>query len=434
MTQISHTLRTKGQIVLYNQPMQSSTPDVAAEPKPGSFTSGARQKLRDAQAALVDLFAGTGLAGARPTEVGRTLGLDKTLAWKIVRFMEGTDPAEAARHMPGSGGVEIVLKAARKQGATSEQIKAVREADRVLRAFVEQHAGDRRSFETMLASGGRDERIDSEERRAFYRAGSAIWGVRAKVQFLMLALRPSEDTDGMLDAVQISGLIDFERLRPDVPWIIRRLRAASDSGKGLSFKREPLDPAGKTGPTVPLLPEYCSSPLPELQQFTASSGWVYDQIAPGPVGRRGALTCITGEIYRAALPYRRSPDNTTARYALTVRTPVEGVLFDLLLHRDLDHFKGAETRVHGLLEDRPAASGSQSDSGSLAPPTRTASLGSPPVLQTPRIPGYAQMIMDGIERVGWGSAADFRGYRSEISYPVAPCEITKHFEIGDESS
>src|SRR5690606_4321322 len=129
-----------------------------------------------------------------------------------------------------------------------------READRVLRAFVEQHAGDRRSFETMLASGGRDERIEAEERRAYYRAGSAVWGVRARVQFLMLALRPSEKTDGMLDAVQISGLIDFERLRPDVPWIIRRLRAASDTGKGLSFEREPLDPEGKTGPTVPLLP------------------------------------------------------------------------------------------------------------------------------------------------------------------------------------
>ncbi|XOV76703.1 MAG: hypothetical protein ACFHWZ_07590 [Phycisphaerales bacterium] len=115
---------------------------------------------------------------ARPTKVGRELGLDKTLAWKVVRFMEDEDLAGAARHMPGSGGVEILLKAVRKRGIDAEQIDAVRQADRDLRSFMEQHAGDRRSFEAMLASGGRDERIESEERRAYYRAGSAIWGVR----------------------------------------------------------------------------------------------------------------------------------------------------------------------------------------------------------------------------------------------------------------
>lgn len=421
----------KGLCLLYNRSMNPPSSDAAAEPKPRSFTAGASEHVRAVQAALVDLLAGAGLAGARPTTVGRTLGLDKTLAWKIVRFMEDEDLAGAARHMPGSGGVEIVLKAARKRGATNDQIEAVREADRVLRAFVEQHAGDRRSFETMLASGGRDERIEAEERRAYYRAGSAVWGVRARVQFLMLALRPSEKTDGMLDAVQISGLIDFERLRPDVPWIIRRLRAASDTGKGLSFEREPLDPEGKTGPTVPLLPSYCSQPLPQLEQFTGSNGWVYDQIAPGPVGRRGALTCITGEIYRSALPYRRSEDNAEARYALTVRTPVEGVLFDLLLHRSLSHFQPKHTRVRGLLEDRPSTGASAADSGELTAPGRSQPLGSPPVLQTPRIPGYAQMIAEGLGLANWGSMEGFRAYRSEIAYPVAPCEIMKHFEIGE---
>ena len=171
--------------MLYNRPMTTTPPDSAAEPKQQPFATSAAEHVRAVQAALVDLLAGAGLAGARPTKVGRELGLDKTLAWKVVRFMEDEDLAGAARHMPGSGGVEIVLKAVRKKGVDLEQIEAVRRTDRDLRSFMEQHAGDRRSFEAMLASGGRDERIESEERRAFYRAGSAIWGVRARVQFLM---------------------------------------------------------------------------------------------------------------------------------------------------------------------------------------------------------------------------------------------------------
>lgn len=414
--------------MLYNRPMTDSRHEAAAELKKQPFAASAAEHVRAMQAALVDLLAGAGLAGARPTKVGRELGLDKTLAWKVVRFMEDDDLAGAARHMPGSGGVEIFLTALRKRGAESSQLDAAREADRQLRDFMEQHAGDRRSFEAMLASGGRDERIETEARKAYYRAGSAIWGVRARVQFLMLALRPSERTEGMLDGVQVSGLIDFERLRPDVPWIIRRLRATSDTGKGLQFEREPLDPAGKTGPTVPLFPAYCSQPLPELQQFIGANGWVYDQIAPGPVGRSGALTCVTGEVYRDALPYRRSEDNTSAKYSLMIRTPVEGVHFDLLLHNDLRHFRPTQTTVRGLLEDRPAG-GTPAAGGHLMAPFPTGQLGHPPRVQTTRIPFYPQMISEALTRAGWGGTEHFRAFRTDLDYPAAPCEITMHFDI-----
>lgn len=420
--------------MLYNRLMTDSPAQAAAEPKQRPFAASAAEHVRAMQAALMDLLAGVGLSGARPTTVGRELGLDKTLAWKVVRFMEDDDLAGAARHMPGSGGVEIFLNALRKRGAEAMHLDIARDADRQLRVFMEQHAGDRRSFETMLASGGRDERIETEERKAFYRAGSAIWGVRARVQFLTLALQPSAQVDGMLDAVQISGLIDFERLRPDIPWIIRRLRAASDTGKGLRFEREPLDPAGKVGPTVPLFPTYCSEPLPELQQFTGPNGWIYDQIAPGPVGRSGALTCVTGEIYRAALPFRRSEDNTSARYTLTVRTPVEGVHFDLLLHSDLDHFRPMGAMLHGLLEDRPvgAAADGVGNNESPAPPMMPmGELGRPPHLQTTRIPFYARMISEALEKAGWTGIEEFRAFRTDLDFPAAPCEITMQFAIGD---
>ncbi len=61
----------------------------------------------------------------------------------------------------------------------------------------------------------------------------------------------------------------------------------------------------------------------------------------------GSEMCIGGR------PYLRSEENTAGRYSLTVRTPVEGVLFDVLLHESLSHFGRADLRVYGLLEDRP---------------------------------------------------------------------------------
>lgn len=393
-----------------------------AEPGPPPFADAAAARLREAQASMTDLLAGAGLGGARPTDVGRRLGLDKTLAWKVARFVREADPVEAARHMPGPGGVEIVLKAAGAHGVPAPRIDAVRDADLRLREFVSRHAGDRRSFEAMLAAGAPDEKLVLEERRAFYRAGSAIWGVRARVQFLLLALRPSARDDGMLDGVQLGGLVDFERLRPDVPWIVRRLRAsATDRGPmTLPMQREPLDPAGAEDGGLALVPEFCSRPLPQLRQFEGANGWIYNEIAPGPVGRRGAVTCVTGEIYRSALPFRHAEGNTQGRYILTVRTPVECVLFDLFLHRSLTHFGRASASVRGLIEDRPQHAG---EAATLSGPQEAQRLGAPPVTQTTRLAHYPDMVAGALRRAGWGPLDDFVGYRLELEYPAAPCEL-----------
>lgn len=390
------------------------------------FTEAALTHLRGAQAALTDLLDEAGLGGARPTEIGRRLGVDKTLAWKIARFVDSSEAAGAARHMPGSAGVEIVLKAASARGVAGERLDAVREADRRLRAFVRDHAGDRRSFEAMIGHDGRrEDSAEFEQRRAYFRAGSAIWGVRARVQVLMLALRPSSSVPGMIDVLQLSGMFGFERLRSDVPWIIRRLTNRSDSGSSSTgFVREPLDASGVAGDGkgLPLVPRFCSKPLPEIRQFEGWDGTLYDEIAPGPVGRHGAVTFVAGEIYRGAVPLAWSADNREGRYRLSVRTPVELVLFDLLLHKDLSHFGDAETRVYGQLEDRPSVAGA-AQPGAMYEPREAERLGGASVLQTPRLSGYARMASEALRMAGWGSADAFRGYRTEASYPVAPCDV-----------
>lgn len=409
------------------------SPSDASNAGPGGFARSAEGRLRAVQAALTDLLATAGLGGARPTEVSRSLGLDKTLAWKIARFVEDPDARSAAKHMPGSGGVEIVVQAAADRGVGERWLAAVRNADSELREFVRQHAGDRRSFEAMLAAGERDERLEFEERRSFFRAGAAIWGVRARVQMLTLVLRPSETEDGMLDVLQLSGLIGFERLRPDVPWTIRRLRIYDDAGRPLKpVAREPIEPEAVVE-GVPLFTPLCTEPAPEVRRFEGANGWLYNEIAPGPVGRRGEVSCVTGEVYRAALPFRRGPDNESARYALTVRTPVETVLFDLLLHEDLAHFSDPELRLFASIEDRPAVVSSGGAPGPMYDPRAAHQLGSPPVLQTPRIAGYSDRVAEAVSAASFGGLGSYRGFRAEVDYPAPPCELKLICSIGDEA-
>ena len=399
----------------------SQAPEIGAD---DGFSDAAATRLRAAQAALIDVLALAGVGGARPTDLGRQLGLDKTLAWRVARFVEESDPLRAARHFPGGGGVEIVLRAAAEQGVDADRVEAVRVADRKLRDFMRQHAGDRRSFEAMLARGRRDPRVESDERRELFRAGSVVWGVRAQAQVLALVLRPSDSVDGMLDVLQVGGLVGLERLRPDLPWIVRRFRVTTDAEReGQSVRRTPLDPNAPTTGGMPLIPRFCSRPLPELRRFAGPDGWAYDELIPGPVGREGLVTCISGERYEAAVPFRWSDENNAGTYRLIVRTPVQHVLFDLYLHESLTHWGEATVRIDSLLEDRPRTEMSAGNGAPILAPAPGARLGTPPRMQSPRYPDHANLIRWAAERAGWGTLDEFRGYRGEFEYPPPPCEF-----------
>jgi hypothetical protein len=388
------------------------------------FSDVAAARLRAAQAALIDVLALAGVGGARPTDLGRQLGLDKTLAWRVARFIEESDPLRAARHFPGGGGVEIVLRAAAEQGVDAARVEAVRVADRSLRDFVRQHAGDRRSFEAMLARGRRDPRGESDERRELFRAGSVVWGVRAQAQVLALALRPSRSVDGMLDVLQVGGLVGLERLRAELPWIVRRFRVTSDAEReGQTVRRTPLDPDLITPGGMPLIPRFCSRPLPELRRFAGPDGWAYDELIPGPVGREGLVTCISGEHYEAAVPFRWSEENNAGTYRLIVRTPVQHVLFDLYLHESLGHWGEPSVRIDSLLEDRPRTAMSAGNGAPILAPSPAARLGMPPRVQSPRYVDQGNLVHWAIERAGWGGPDQFRGFRAEYEYPPPPCEL-----------
>lgn len=386
--------------------------------------TAAAQRLLDAQAAMRALLEGAGLQDAKAADVGRTLGLDKSLAWKVARFIRDDDPLRAARHMPGSGGVDIVLRAASERGVDDDRIAAVREAVRALREFVEQHAGDRRSFEAMFAAEGRAGGLELEVRRELFRAASAAWGVRARTQFLTLALRPSADVPGAIDFVKVAGFIDLERLRMDVPWIISRLTMHDDAGRSAHpVTREPLEP--NAGDGMALMTRHCSHPMPRIRRF-AEGNCVYDELAPGPIGRRGAVTVVMGEKYLAAASHVRAPQNEWAVYPFIVRTPVEGLQFDLLLHPDLAHFGPARVARRGLLEDRPRPAGGLMKLDTEA----AASLRLPLDPGASRVPRYAELMAEAFERAGWSDVENYRAFRADLEYPLAPSEITLMCEIG----
>jgi len=115
--------------------------------------------------------------------------------------------------------------------------------------------------------------------------------------------------------------------------------------------------------------------------------------------------------------------NTAARYRLIVRTPVQHVLFDLYLHESLRHWGDGTMRIDSLLEDRPRTEMSDTAGAPILAPTPASRLGAPPKVQSPRYADHGNVIRWAVERAGWGSVEDFRGYRAEFEYPPPPCEF-----------
>jgi len=400
---------------------------------PTGFESAASDILRSARGAFTDLLTEAGLGAARPAMVAKTLGLDNKLAWKVCRFVHDADELTAFKHLPGAAGIELVLKAADGVGVSTTRVSNVRQADLELRKFVELSAGDRRTFEVMVTShAGIDARASLEQRRQLYRAQAAVWGVRARVQVMTLFIRPSETDERKLDIVQVSGLVELERLRPSVPWIVRVLRAGNDSAsESYQLICEQLDSSGTDTGGMPLLREFCSDPLPKLHQFEDANGWIYDELAPGVLGRAGAVTCIAGEIHRRVVPRYHEPENTQARYHMGVRTPVEASILDIYLHDSLTHFGDMKMHVFGLLENRPAWGGNETMGEPVLESTSARVLGSPPVVATPRLANYGQLIERTLELSGWGAASSFRGYRAEVEYPPAPCNVMLSCDLAE---
>ncbi len=406
---------------------------VRAETSTADFVPAAERAIRRSQRALRAVMDDAGLEDARAVDLARTLKLDKTLAWKVARFTIDADPQEAFRHLPGRGGMELVVTAAKKLGIASGRLEEARKADRDLRGLVRLHAGDRRTFEAMLAGVRPDAAAELEERKAYFKSGSAIWGVRAHAQVLTLALKPADDAPDKLDCISLSGFVRLERLRSDVPWVVRRLRTHADDGTAYEpFERVPLDAAGAASAgsgerPLALMADYCSQPLPTIRQRMADNGWLYDEIAPGDVGRPGAVTVVSGERYRHALPRHRSADNTEGRYVLTVRTPLERVQLDLLLHPSLTNFRWPSVTVTGNLEER--ASSERAPGRELFPvrPAEAVTPGSASF--DANLLDLRQLLPDAFERGGFGDVSSYRGFRATVEYPPSPCEVMVTSEL-----
>ena len=382
------------------------------------------QQLRNALGDVVEQLPGG--RTMRPAHLADALELDTRLAWKISKIASADDPFLASQYVPGAGGLRIFLRAAARSHVDEQAIQRVNAAFAEYRKVMKAHAGDRDSFDAMLAAhvNVSQSRVDLTHRKAAFKHLSYIWGVQARTQLHTYLIQPSANPD-RLDVATIRGFVDLRWIRPNVPWRIARFYTIGLEGRNQDQQREALSPASDavsaTG-DLPFMHEFCSKPLPPLRRTPSTRGDEVYQLVESPVGNKGLVTYIFGEVIRLGEPrYREGGYKSLVMFALP-RTPCETLVFDILLHRDVIEKPAPTAALFNDLFDR-ASEGSPDDFDRLPLHERVEELGAgADATRTPDVPSYPEMTRHALKQLGWVEE-EFRVFRLRIKYPPIPTAV-----------
>jgi hypothetical protein len=398
---------------------------------PHQFQAAIRADMLRFRSALGEATAGVGADPTRPQALARRLGLDKSLAWHLSKILAGGDALATVPHLPGRAGLQIVLASFERAGAASLDVDALRDAIAALERTIDTHCGDRATLEMMLGSSQANGSAAREEaqRKQLFQGASAVWGVQARVHLSAHFVAPSAGDDDLLDTAVLSGLVDFVRLRPDVPWAVATVRRFT--GEGVTAAPgivEPVDP-GVDPAGAPLLREFCSHPLPELRVAAGAPGTTRYEIVEGPVGHTAACTCVTAWIDRRCVSRWRTPDDRFGEHLVHICTPAKLLVHDLFIHRDLPFELPPQLGMYGMLPGGPEYPHGGRDQGKLAVTVGVIDLGaSPPDVTMPEMPRYPKMIETAFRRLGAGPE-DFHGYRMRLRFPPIPALAAMRYPL-----
>ena len=399
------------------------------------FEDEAGQVLGRFRSAFADIIAALPGEITRPQELTRALGIDKKLGWKIANVVQSPDPFEIAQHVPGRSGLQIFLNAAKKKKISQEYINAAQDAILEYERLIDIHAGDRATLEMMLLSHAKQgrERVDSEYRRAAFRSNSYIWGIQARTQFRAYFLNPSSNSD-LLDLVSVRGFVGLRRIRAGVPWVIHRAKIVDDDGvQRRSIRTEPLvPPIDDETHGVPLLPEFCTKPLPKMRRVTVRPGFIDHEIIEGQVGNTASATCVMAESVRESIPHYREQHNRCMELVTRVNTPCEHLIFDQIVRADVFGDALPTLAVYSELTGETPQKFLAGGRSRLPVYEKVAPLGRASAsLHAAEIPRYSDITRFVFDRMGW-DARQFNVFRVHMEFPPIPTAIVVSIELPEK--
>ena len=395
-----------------------------------TFAEDFEHSMQRLRGALTDLLAAAGEDPRQPQEISRNCDLNKNLAWKVSKIVNSTDAYSCAQHVPGSAGIRILLAAFERRGVSAEVLRGVEEAIDQFDRMIRVHVGDRGNLELYVGSVQEDGIHSSQlevKRRMAYQGNCVIWGVQARVAYTLKVISPNATNPERADIATVGGLLGFRRLRPTASWPVLRMRTLSEDVE-IGHDWRPINPAHE-GTSAPLIPGYCSTPLPETRSIVEGERTTHE-ICEGPVGNTAAVDVAFGGVDLSHVPVRTKDLEAIGEHYCRSDTPVEMLQFDLLVHRDLPFQLPPKLVTYSSINGDQVFPLSKQDRFHLPSTDHVNSLGpSMPAVSSPHIPRYGKLVHTVCERMG-RDLGEFTGYRMTLSYPPIPAIFVMHHKLG----
>ncbi len=406
-----------------------SSPSISTSSTPG-FERDAVAVLKRLSVAIRLLIDASPGPTRRPADLQRSLGIHAKLAWQAHRIAFAEDPIAEAGNVPGNAAIGRFLDAAGKRGIKESLIHDVRLAHEEFQALIKSHATSRDAFDSM-ASGitkNGSSQVDLHYKRWAFKSASHLWGVQAKAQLSSFIHWPSASDPDRMDIVSLRGLIDLQRFRRNVSWIVSRTRLTDDDGIARrKADRHPIEQDDQDPMQLGLLRKFCSKSLPKLRAVPGEEEFWKVCIEGDAVGNQSSVTCLFADCWRNAFPIYRDEHNKHHSYGSMIRTPSEVLIRDVFFP-DAAQVDPATMSAHVLGDHRTQKQGIENrDQDRLALREEMVYLGKGlDMADLPEVPRYAEMIEYILNRLGW-HAGGLHLFRLRMEYPVMPSTVVTQF-------
>ncbi|MSR34708.1 MAG: hypothetical protein EXS12_07955 [Phycisphaerales bacterium] len=286
--------------------------------------------LQTLQGALLSLIKACGADQDHAFALSQRLDLDKSLAWRIMRFSKEHDVNQAVEYLPGDSGLNIFINKCQRGSSTRGASDRAQKATADLSSLAKRVGGSRSAFKNMLMQGGANPARSMSQialRKQAFMANEAIWGIRASVRWKCWIQFPAKDPT-KVHLVRGDAFIGLTRLRGNVSWPLYRrsfFHYANKKIKHLQPTSTAVDK--KTSHDFPLLTGFGTLTAKDFTANHTSTEYVWS-LPAGSIGKDAATDCFFGEIVHTE---STEPLATLTRLDL----PVEEAVIDIFLHNSL---------------------------------------------------------------------------------------------------
>jgi hypothetical protein len=379
-------------------------------------------ELRKAIAPVLEAVSGV---SPRPTRISRAIGLDKSLASRLVRTVQSSSDLDLMHLVPSPGGLRILANLAARYADPASISNLLMVTERFER-LLDTVPGGRASIDAQISESSHVALLKREHiaKQASFKSMSFLLGHFCDVVTTTLFLVPSPN-GRRVDGIEIQRRIGLQRMRPSTPLVLMSIWGEPGDAideNAISF--DTLDGQhGVTNPAAFLLSAYCTQPLPRLD--VVREGEMTALVLAGDPSLHTPSQLTSAMHIRNGWPLEPESRIQSLR-GYVLHTPCRQIVRDVYIAESL--YPDATPQVSFLLPGPrpsmriPREDGSRHYSEVDLARSIERRNGGPQTYEIPGVVNHSAVVRHALERTGHG-LTPFRGWRLAMTYPVSLVEM-----------